>query len=86
MALEAMSSGCACVLSDTGAEYVKHEENSLVYTVGDAQACAEGVSRLLTDVNLFIKLVLGGYKTAEQTYNHATYIDNLEKVIQHVGR
>jgi glycosyltransferase involved in cell wall biosynthesis len=64
MALEAMSAGCAVVLSDTGAEFAEHEKNCLVYPKGDVEAMVKAIDRLAVDDNLRLDIAREGYKTA----------------------
>lgn len=84
MALEAMSAGVLVVTTDTGAEFLKHEENCLLYPVGDPQAGAELVVRAVEDEELFTKLIVNGHRTAAGAANPNTYRSNLEKVVQSV--
>jgi glycogen(starch) synthase len=59
VALEAMASGCPCIVADTGGlrEVVPHEEVGLRFTSRDAQSLAEMVERLLTQDELRERLV-----------------------------
>jgi glycogen(starch) synthase len=59
VALEAMASGCPCVVADTGGlrEVVPHEEVGLRFTASDPVSLAEMVERLLTDDALRGRLV-----------------------------
>ena len=84
MALEAMSAGVAVVSSDTGAEFMKHEENCLLYPIGEPQAGAELVSKLVNDQELFTKLILAGYKTAFEAANPKPHRSKLNAVIKEV--
>jgi len=84
MALEAMSAGCSCVLTDTGAEYAKHEENCLLYPIGDHKAMMDGIQRLLKDEKLRKKLRTNGFNTAEKLSNPEDCIDNFEEVIRNL--
>jgi glycosyltransferase involved in cell wall biosynthesis len=82
MALEAMSAGVACALSDTGAEYVKHRKNALTFPVGNAQKGAERVQQLLEDANTFTGILACGYDTAETAADPTEYMDKIEQVIK----
>ena len=82
MALEAMSSSVACVLSDTGAEFVKHRKNALTFPVGDAQKGAERVVQVMENTDLFSGLLANGYETAERASDPTEFIERIEKVIK----
>ena len=62
VALEAMASGCPCIVADTGGlrEVVPHGEAGLRFRARDAQALGEMVERLLTDAELRERLVAEG--------------------------
>jgi glycogen(starch) synthase len=59
VALEAMASGCPCIVADTGGlrEVVPHEEAGLRFRSRDPASLAEMVERLLTDRELRDRLV-----------------------------
>jgi glycogen(starch) synthase len=59
VALEAMASGCPCIVADTGGlrEVVPHDEVGLRFTARDPQSLADMVERLLTDDELRGRLV-----------------------------
>jgi len=62
VALEAMASGCACIVADTGGlrEVVPHEEVGLRFRARDPVALGEMVERVLTDADLRQRLVAEG--------------------------
>ena len=62
VALEAMASGCACIVADTGGlrEVVPHEEVGLRFRARDPVALGEMVERVLTDDALRERLVAEG--------------------------
>ena len=62
VALEAMASGCPCIVADTGGlrEVVPHGEAGLRFRARDARALGEMVERLLTDRELRDRLVAEG--------------------------
>jgi O-antigen biosynthesis protein len=64
--LEAMASGAACVLTDSGGvmEYARHEENALVVPPRDEQALAAAILRLADDRQLRERLARSGLATA----------------------
>jgi glycosyltransferase involved in cell wall biosynthesis len=50
--LEAMSMGCACVVSDASPgplEFLEHEHSGLVFASGDARALSKSLQRLMQD-------------------------------------
>ncbi|HVV91393.1 MAG TPA: glycosyltransferase family 4 protein, partial [Solirubrobacterales bacterium] len=59
VALEAMASGCPCIVADTGGlrEVVPHEEAGLRFAARDPEALAEVAIRLLTDPELEARLI-----------------------------
>lgn len=81
LALEAMSAGAACVLTDTGAEFATDNDNCLIVPIGDDAAMTEKVDLLLQDPDLIAQIRAKGYKTAEDYSDPTNYIDNLEDVI-----
>jgi glycogen(starch) synthase len=62
VALEAMASGCPCIVADTGGlrEVVPHNEAGLRFRPRDPDALGEMVERLLTDAELRARLVAEG--------------------------
>jgi glycosyltransferase involved in cell wall biosynthesis len=84
LALENMSAGVACVLSDTGAEFAVHEENCLIYPIGDLTAMEECIERLIEDRELFEKIIYNAYETARYHGGSDEFIMNLERVIYEV--
>ena len=59
VALEAMASGCPCIVADTGGlrEVVPHEEAGLRFRPRDPEALGEMVERVLTDSELRARLI-----------------------------
>jgi glycogen(starch) synthase len=59
VALEAMASGCPCIVADTGGlrEVVPHEEAGLRFRPRDPEALGEMVERVLTDSALRARLI-----------------------------
>ena len=62
VALEAMASGCPCIVADTGGlrEVVPHDEAGLRFRARDPEALGEMVERVLTDAELRDRLVAEG--------------------------
>jgi glycogen(starch) synthase len=84
VALEAMASGCPCIVADTGGlrEVVVHEEGGLRFRADDPEALAEVAIRVLSDDELGQRLIADAYEhvrrfdwadVAEQTV--AVYAD-----------
>jgi glycogen(starch) synthase len=63
VALEAMASGCPCIVADTGGlrEVVPHEEVGLRFRAHDSEALAEVATRVLSDDELGRRLVAEAY-------------------------
>jgi glycogen(starch) synthase len=63
VALEAMASGCPCIVADTGGlrEVVPHEEVGLRFRARDSEALAEVATRVLSDDELGRRLVAEAY-------------------------
>ncbi len=80
MALEAMSSGAACVLSNTDPEFAESGKNCLLYTIDDGAAMEKHIEYLLDNPDKFMEICREGYKTAKNS-SPAKYIDKLEQVI-----
>jgi glycogen(starch) synthase len=64
VALEAMASGCPCIVADTGGlrEVVVHEEGGLRFRADDPEALAEVAIRVLSDDELGRRLVAEAYE------------------------
>jgi glycogen(starch) synthase len=64
VALEAMASGCPCIVADTGGlrEVVPHEEAGLRFRAHDPEALAEVAVRVLSDDELGHRLVAEAYE------------------------
>jgi glycosyltransferase involved in cell wall biosynthesis len=84
MALEAMSAGTAVVTTDTGAEFLKHEENCLLYPINNPQAGAEAVDRLITDQKLMTRLVINAFDTACRAADPTRFKAQIEKIVMEV--
>lgn len=82
MALEAMSSSCAVVMSDTGAEFAEDGKNCLVAGRGNISQIVKHVDKLITEPELFSQIVKNGYETACKYADPTEHIENIEKVIQ----
>ena len=70
VALEAMASGCPCIVADTGGlrEVVPHEEAGLRFRPRDPEALADVAVRVLADDEL-------GGRLVEEAYEHVRRFD-----------
>lgn len=84
MALEAMTGLAACILTDTGAEYVADGINAIVKPVGDQDGIANAINDLIADVDLRRKIAVSGYTTARKMSDPTPLMDCLEKVLLNV--
>lgn len=84
MTLEAMTGVAACVLTDTGAEFVNDGENAMVRPVGDVTALAEAVRDLIIDQHKRREMAITGFATAKKMSDSVDFGDSLEKVIEDV--
>ena len=84
MALEAMTGLAACVLTDTGAEYVVDGTNALVAPVGDLNGLANHINTLLLDHQLRRDIAQAGFQTAKVMSEPGDLIEKLEEVIANV--
>lgn len=82
MSLEAMSSGCAVVATDTGCEYMEQKVNSLIFPIGDVKKGVYMVEKILNNENLMTDLVMAGYETARRYSDPVEYATQLEKVVK----
>jgi glycogen(starch) synthase len=88
VALEAMASGCPCIVADTGGlrEVVPHNEAGLRFRARDHEALGEMVERVLTDGELRDRLVAEGsehvlrYDWADVAVQTAAVYDELAGV------
>jgi glycogen(starch) synthase len=73
VALEAMASGCPCIVADTGGlrEVVPHEEAGLRFRARDPEALVEVAARVLSDDEL-------GRRLVAEAYDHVRRFDWLD--------
>jgi len=81
MTLEAMSSGCAIVATNTGAEFLKDGENCLLFEPGDQNGLNNALDRMIADDELRKKLISGGYATAGAAGDPTEYVNSWNKII-----
>jgi len=58
-----------------------HEENCLLYPIGNAQECGNTVQTLINTPELFTKLSLNGYQTAVNMSSSIGYVTNISQAI-----
>ncbi len=71
VAPEAMLSGAAVIAANGGGmpDLVKHEKTGLLVPMGDAQAMADAIERLLTDEELRHRLAEAGKALAREMFD-----------------
>ena len=81
--LEALAAGTIVVTSAPGGprEYLRHDENSLLFEPGDADGLAAALSRLAAEDALGPRLIEGGRRTAEEISLDAV-LDELEDLLR----
>ena len=84
MSLEAMSASCGVVLTATGAEFAKNEQNCLVTPIGSIRRQVEATDRLIYDIDLRRKLAKGAYETAFNYANSEQYSHDLDQIVQEI--
>jgi GT2 family glycosyltransferase/glycosyltransferase involved in cell wall biosynthesis len=84
MTLEAMTGLAACVVTDTGAEFVKHGENAMVAPIGDVNQLMALCQDLIENMDTRKEIAAAGYETAKAAGDPTKFIDNLERVIGRV--
>ena len=80
--LEAMAAGCIVVATGTGGsgEYLRHEENALLFPVEDDAAAVRQILRLLGDPALQARLRDGGRRTAAEN-DFEVYARRLDELL-----
>lgn len=84
LALEAMSSSCAVVLSDTGAEFAADGENCLVVPKGDVEQTVKAIELIMNTPDLYRRLSQSAYATAESYADSRPFISNMNYIIREV--
>jgi GT2 family glycosyltransferase/glycosyltransferase involved in cell wall biosynthesis len=84
--LEFMSAGAAVVASDTGCEFLGDEKNCLLFPIGDTATAYNQTVKLMSDIELFSKVVQNGYLTAKATGDSTRYIDTFSEKLEEVLR
>ncbi len=80
--LEGLAYGIPVVSTPVGAiqEVIKHERNGLIVPVGDIQALADALSRLIDDSKLRFCLGEQGQRDHQESYEIGPYIERLSEV------
>jgi glycosyltransferase involved in cell wall biosynthesis len=81
LTLEAMSSGCAIVATNTGAEFLKDGVNCVLFEPGDQNALNNALDKVITDDDLRKRLIEGGYATAGAAGDPTEYVKSWNKII-----
>ena len=81
MTLEAMSSGCAIVATNTGAEFLKDGENCLLVDPGDVNGLNKALDHLISDDDFRKKMIEAGYKTAAAAADPTEFVQNWNTII-----
>ena len=78
--IEAMACGCPIVMSDVGlaGEILIHEQNGLVYEVGDKASLVKSIERMLTDVNLREKFIANGFLAVQKLPSEAELLKRIQ--------
>lgn len=88
--IEAMSSGLVVLGSATGgsSEILMNEVNSLTFSRGDANHCAEQILRLIREPELYEQLRISGRRTVESKFTFDKVVNVLEEELvgfSHLG-
>jgi GT2 family glycosyltransferase len=81
MTLEAMSSGCAVVATDTGAEFLKDGKNCAIVPVGSVNDMTKQAERLMQKPQLRRDFITEGYATAAEAADSSEYKQGWKKLI-----
>ena len=81
MTLEAMSSGCAIVASNTGAEFLKDGENCVLFEPGDQNALNNALDKVIEETGLRKKIITGGYATAGAAGDPTEFVNSWNNII-----
>ena len=82
LTLEAMSSGCAIVSTNTGAEFLRDSENCLLAPVGDVNALTKAVEIVYLNSTFKNNLVKNSRQAAAKAADPAAYVKNWNDIIR----
>ena len=82
--IEAMACGLPVIASDAPGlrDYIKHEQNGLLFPVGDHKALAERILRLANDKKLRVRLSCGARECFEREYDMRRNVKPLDILFQ----
>ena len=80
--LDAMAYGLPVVSTNVGGipKIVRGGVNGFISGPGDVDSISDGIAKLLTDKDVYIRASKGSYEIADKEYNFDTHISKLEKV------
>ena len=81
MTLEAMSSSCAIVATNTNAEFLVDGENCLLAEPGDINGLVKAVDTLYNNKQLKDNLIANGYETACKYSDSRDYVKSWQNII-----
>lgn len=81
--LEAMASGTTVISTADGGhgEFLRHEQNALVFEKENAHHLAESLERLVQSPDLSLSLARGALKTVHEEFSLNRYVDDLEQLM-----
>jgi glycogen synthase len=81
--LEAMASGTTVISTADGGhgEFLRHEQNALVFEKENAHHLAESLERLVQSPDLSLSLARGALKTVHEEFSLNRYVDDLERLM-----
>ncbi len=84
--LEAMASGVAVIATGTGgsSEILRDEKNCLLFSPGDATACARHILRLVGDPLFYERIRYEGRCTVEERFRFEKTMDSIERSLLNV--
>ena len=85
--LEAMASGTPVISTANGGqgEFLRHEENALIFAEENADQLAQSITRLMEDAPLARHLACHGRQTVEERFTLSGYVRRLETFLHQVA-
>jgi len=82
--LEAMACGTPVVSTATGGnrEFLRDQENCLIFKAGDPEALASRIVELITDGSLYAKLSRNAANQVREQFSLERYVDRIEEILQ----
>jgi glycosyltransferase involved in cell wall biosynthesis len=86
--LEAMGAKVPIIGSDAGGipHYIRHGENGLIFSSGNADELTAGLRELLADPELRRKLGAAGYEKAHASLDERAYVEEFTRMVEATGR